>query len=123
MAKITLDIPDHLAEQLTQLGENPSDWLLQRLPALLEGSSQPSVLPAHVYRYILDFIASNPTPHQIAEFRPTLEMQERLQLLLSRNKSGNLTPSGADELGEYERIEHIVMMLKAGNLRYLALQQ
>jgi hypothetical protein len=122
MAKITLDIPDHLADQLAQLGENPSDWLLQRLPALLEGGARPSVLPAHVYRYILDFIANNPTSQEIADFRPTPEMQERLQSLLSRNKSGDLSPSEEAELNEYERIEHIVIMLKAGNLRYPAQQ-
>ncbi|MDX2244971.1 MAG: hypothetical protein NW224_30210 [Leptolyngbyaceae cyanobacterium bins.302] len=123
MAKITLEIPDHLAEQLAQRGENPSDWLQQRLPALLEENTQPSILPAHVYRYILDFIASNPTPQQIADFRPTPDMQERLRSLLSRNKSGDLTPDEEAELDEYERIEHIVIMLKAGNLRSLALQQ
>lgn len=123
MAKITLDIPDHLADQLSQLGENPSDWLQQRLPALLEGRSASSVLPAHIYRYILDFIACNPTPQQIAEFRPNPEMQERLRFLLSRNESGDLTASEAAELKEYEQIEHIVIMLKAGNLRYLALEQ
>jgi hypothetical protein len=123
MAKITLEIPDHLAEQLARRGENPSEWLQQQLSALLAGNSQPSILPAHVYRYILDFIASNPTPQQIADFRPTPEMQERLQLLLNRNKSGDLTPDEEAELDEYGRIEHIVMMLKAGNLRSLVLQQ
>ncbi len=46
-----------------------------RLPELL----QPAV-PAQIYRYIRDFLASNPTPEQIAEFKPTPEMQERLLL-------------------------------------------
>jgi hypothetical protein len=123
MAKITLDIPDHLAEQLAQLGENPSDWLRRRLPGLLEGNPQQSVLPAHVYRYILDFIAGNPTPQQIAEFRPTPEMQDRLRSLLSRNKAGDLASGEAAELNEYERIEHIMIMLKAGNLKFLTQQQ
>ena len=82
MARITLDIPDYLAEQLTQLGENPSDWLQQPLPALIEGT-QSSILPAQVYRYILDFMTSNSTPQRIAEFNPTPEMQERLQFLRS----------------------------------------
>ncbi len=123
MAKITLEIPDYLAEQLAQQGKNPSDWLQQRLPVLLEENARSSILPAHVYCYILSFIVSNPTPQQVADFRPTLEMQERLRLLLDRSKSGNLTPSEAAELDEYERIEHIIIMLKSGNLRSLALQQ
>jgi hypothetical protein len=37
---------------------------------------QQAVLPAHVSRYILDFLRSQPTPEQIAAFRPTPEMQE-----------------------------------------------
>lgn len=123
MVKITLDVPDHLVEQLTQLGQNPSDWLCQRLPALIEGNVQQPTLPVHIYRYVLDFIASNPTPQQIAEFRPTPEMQERLRSLLSRSKSGELTQDEEAELGEYERIEHIMIMLKAGNLKYSTSQR
>jgi hypothetical protein len=86
---------------------------------MLGTTTSQSSLPAHVYRYILDFIASNPTSQQIADFRPTPDMQERLRTLLDRSKSGNLTPSEHAELNEYERIEHIVILLKAGNLKNL----
>jgi hypothetical protein len=39
--------------------------------------------------------------------------------LLELNQSGQLTPSQQAELDEYQRIEHIVIMLKAGNLKNL----
>jgi hypothetical protein len=42
-------------------------------------------------------------------------MQERLKTLLERDHAGKLTPSEQIELDEYERIEHIVIMLKTGN--------
>lgn len=119
MPQITLDIPDELFEQLTRSGENPSEWLKQRLPLLASLSLQ-AALPAHIYRYVLDFIASNPSPQEIADFRPTAEMQERLRVLIARSKSGDIDPLEQAELDEYERIEHIVIMLKAGNLKYLA---
>lgn len=119
MAKITLDIPDDLMEQLSEMGQPVSDWLRQQLPSLIASSPQRPTLPAHIYRYILDFIASNPTPQQILDFRPTPEMQERLQTLVDHARSGNLTPLEQAELNEYERIEHIVIMLKAGNLNHL----
>jgi hypothetical protein len=61
MVKITVEIPDELSEQLAKMGNNPSDWLIQKLPGLLAGSQQP-ILPTHVYHYILNFIASDPTP-------------------------------------------------------------
>ncbi|MEY2985022.1 MAG: hypothetical protein RLZZ568_1639 [Cyanobacteriota bacterium] len=114
MAQITLDLPDDLLAQIEQTGENPSDWLRHNLPNLLQSGSP---LPAHLYRHILNFIASNPTPEKISEFRPTPEMQERLSNLL--NRQGDLTPSEQSELDEYERIEHLIIMLKAGNLKNL----
>lgn len=43
-------------------------------------------------------------------------MQQRLQTLLGRNKAGELTPIEQGELNEYERIEHLMVMLKAGSL-------
>lgn len=111
MPKITIEVPEELSEQLAQIGD--------RLPEILALSLQQPALPAHLYRYILNFLASNPTPQQIIDFRPTLEMQERMRTLLARSKAGELTPLEQKELDEYERIEHLVIMLKAGSLSYL----
>ena len=111
MAQITLEVPDELSEQLEQLGD--------RLPELLALSLQQPPLPARIYRYILDFLASEPTPEEIIAFRPTPEMQERLQTLLKRSKAGELTPTEEKELDEYERIEHLLVMLKSGSLPYI----
>ncbi len=111
MTKITLEVPDELSEQLLQMGD--------RLPELLALSLQQPPLPAKIYQYILDFLTSRPTPAQILAFRPTMEMQERLKTLLTRSKTGELTPKEQQELDEYERIEHLIMMLKAGSFPYL----
>jgi hypothetical protein len=111
VAKITLEIPDELSEQLLQLGD--------RLPELLALSLQQPPLPARIYRYILDFLASKPTSEEILAFRPTSEMQQRLQTLVKRCKAGELTAMEQAELNEYERIEHLIIMLKAGNLANL----
>jgi hypothetical protein len=115
VVKIILEIPDELSEQLAQVGD--------RLPELLALSLQQPPLPAHIYHYILDFLASQPTPEQILAFRPTLEMQERLKTLLVRSKAGELPPTEQRELDEYERIEHLIIMLKAGSLSYLTSNQ
>lgn len=111
MPKITLEVSEELSQQLAQVGD--------RLPELLALSLQQPAVPAQIYRYILNFLASNPTPEQIAEFKPTLEMQERLRTLLARSNAGELTPTELKELDEYERIEHLVVIIKAGNLSYL----
>lgn len=111
MATITIEVPDELSEQLGRAKE--------RLPELLRLSLQQPPLPATVYRYILDFLTSRPTPEQIANFRPTPEMIERRRLLMARERANELTPAEKAELDEYDRIEHLVVMLKTGNLPFL----
>lgn len=110
MPKITLEVSEELSKQLVNVGD--------RLPELLALSLQQPPLPAYIYRYILTFVASNPTSEQIAAFSPTPEMQERLRTLVERSKAGELTEQERVELDEYEKIEHLVMMLKVGNLLY-----
>ena len=112
MTTITLEVPDELAEALSRAGE--------RLPELLALSLQQPALPAYIYRYILDFLISQPTVEQLAAFGPTPEMTERLQTLLARQAAGDITPAEAAELDEYERIEHLIVMLRAGTLPSLA---
>ena len=112
MAKITIEVPDELSEQLAKIGD--------RLPELLRLSLQQPAIPAHINRYIIDFLASKPTPEQILAFRPTPQMQERLRTLLKRSKAGELIPQEQRELDEYERIEHLMILLKTGSLPHLA---
>lgn len=111
MPKITVEIPEELSEQLASVGD--------RLPELLALSLHQPPLPAYIYHYILSFLTSNPTPEQIAAFSPTPEMTERLHTLIQRSKSGVITDIERLELDEYERIEHLIVTIKAGNLPYL----
>jgi hypothetical protein len=111
MPTITLEVPDDLADQLAHVQD--------RLPELLALILHQPALPAHIYRYILDFLTSNPTPEQIAAFSPTPEMQGRLQTLLERSRSDELSEAERAELDEFERIEHLVVLIKSGNVPYL----
>nr|WP_317265255.1 hypothetical protein [Arthrospira sp. SH-MAG29] len=70
MPRITIEVPDELSGQLTQMGD--------RLPELLAQFLQQPTLPVHIYRYILNFLASAPTPEEIAAFKPTPEMHRTL---------------------------------------------
>ena len=112
MSSITIQVPDELSERLAQLGD--------RLPEWLDLSLRQPAIPAHIYRYILDFLASDPTPEQLLEFVPTPEMTARLRTLLEREATGELTPVEQAELDEYERIEHLIVMMKSGNLSVVA---
>ena len=112
MTTVTLELNDDLARQLAL-----SQYRLPEIIAL--GLNKLSPLPAQVYSYILSFLASAPTPDQLVEFRPTPEMKDRLEVLLEKSQSDSLTDLERQELAEYERIEHVVIMLKARALPYL----
>ena len=108
MAVLTIEIPDELMEQLSPVKE--------QLPDLLQRCLHPLALPAQVYRYVLDFITSQPTSEQIAAFRPTANMQTRLSYLLEKEREGTLSQHEEEELTEYERIEHLIVMFKASTV-------
>lgn len=112
MAQITLEIPDEFSERLAGVDK-------QYLSELLVLSLQQPIIATRIYHYVLSFLVSQPTPEEIAAFRPTPEMQERLRTLLSREKAGNLCAIEQKELDEYERLEHLIVMIKSGNLPYL----
>jgi hypothetical protein len=111
MATLTIEIPDELMAQLIPVHD--------QLPELLSRCLSPFVLSTQAYRHIIDFLTSQPTPAQIAAFRPTLAMQQRLQYLLDQSQVGNLATTESQELEEYEQIEHLIVLLKSGNLPYL----
>ena len=111
MTTITIEVPDELSERL--------NYEKARLPELLAQSLQQPPLSAKTYRYVLDFLASNPTPEQIAAFGPTPEMAERVKALLAKERTNEITPAEKAELDDYEHIEHLIVMAKAGALPYL----
>ena len=111
MPQITLELSDELAQAVAQQGD--------RLPELLTQALTQPAIPARTYRYMIEFLASHPTPEQIASFQPTPEMSDRLKTLLTRNQADTLTPAEVQELAELEPIEHLIVMLKFSNLSYL----
>ena len=111
MATVTIEVPDELSELVERAGD--------RLPELPARSPTGPTLPAHVYRYVLDFPASRPTPDLVATFGPTPEIVERLRRLSGREAGGEITPAGRAELDEYERLEHLTVVIRSGNLQHL----
>jgi len=107
VSTITIQVPEELSDLLAEAGD--------RLPELLaQGLRQHTLL---VYRYVLAFIASKPWAEEVDAFAPTPEMTERLKTLLAREAANSVTPSEKVELDEYERLEHQMVMIKAGRLR------
>ena len=105
MAQITIEVPDSLAEQLAPIRD--------RLPEVLaHGLEHFSPIPTEVYRYILDFLASNPSPQAIIDFKLPQMVQERISELLNKNRANALTAEESAELDSYERLNRFVRKFK-----------
>jgi hypothetical protein len=110
MAQITIEIPDALAQRLVSI----QDRLPEVIARWLDEPPPPS---NEVYRYVLAFLAKNPSPQDILDFRLTPVMQERASDLLEKNRLGELTAVESSELDEYVHINDLVSLLKAQALQ------
>lgn len=112
MTTITLEVPNEVAAQL----ESRRDKLPQLLALALQSPS-PTALRAGitypVYREMLDFLATRPTPEQMLAFQLSPAAQEHLAALLDKNRAEGLTEAEAAELDVYELVHHSVIRLKA----------
>ncbi|MEX0704510.1 MAG: hypothetical protein WD069_20580 [Planctomycetales bacterium] len=65
------------------------------------------------YDEIVDLFARGTPPAETVKFRPSRKAQSRARDLLSRSKSGELTPEEAAELDRLGDLEHLVQLVKA----------
>lgn len=117
MTQITLNLPDDLVSRLSSLE--------QQLPRIIElgirelnASSQPGFKGA---ADILEFLASLPSPEEIIALRPSQELQNQINSLLDKNRSGQLTVQDEQFWEQYQYLEHLVRLAKAK--AYLKLKQ
>ncbi|MBI5957128.1 MAG: hypothetical protein HY866_00235 [Chloroflexi bacterium] len=62
---------------------------------------------------ITDFLASSPTPQEIADFRPSAVLERRALDLLQRNRENRLSLEERSEMEEFMRMDHFMTLLKA----------
>ena len=72
-----------------------------------------SMTLTQAYDEILDFLAAGTTAESIAKFRPSEEAQVRVRELIERQSEAKLSPAEHEELEEYLRLEHLMIMAKA----------
>ncbi|MBD1834001.1 hypothetical protein H6F61_15225 [Cyanobacteria bacterium FACHB-472] len=78
-----------------------------------------AVKATKVYDEIIDFIAAGTTPQSVVNFRLSEAAQERLEDLVYKHKSGELTPDEKRELDHFLTLEHIMRLAKARAYKYI----
>ncbi len=69
---------------------------------------------------VLETLASLPTPEEVLELRPSPALEDRILLLLEKNRAGGLTPDEEREWESYEYLEHLMRIAKAKALAHLS---
>ena len=62
---------------------------------------------------VIEFLSRNPTPQEVLAYHVSERAQIRLQRLLALNAAGTLGEEEQLELDEVQRIEHLLILLKA----------
>jgi len=106
--EITLEIPDELATQLTDL-ENQLPEILKIGLDKLHSQSQSGF---EDFSDVLEVLVGFPTPEEVLALRPSKKLQLRIDELLEKNRANNLLPEEQKEWDQYAYLEHIVRMAK-----------
>jgi len=73
----------------------------------------PPVENTAVYDELLDLLVEGVDLERFLDFRLPVAKQAQLDVLLERNREGQLTDEDAAELDTFEHVEHVVRLLKA----------
>jgi hypothetical protein len=107
MVQMTMQVPEELAERIRPIGS----WLPTIIELSLAGFK---TLAAATAAELTEFLSTTPSPQEVLDYHVSDASQARLRRLLTLNEAGQLSASEHLELDELQRLEHIVIMLKAG---------
>ncbi len=107
--QVTIDLPENLAVYLQSNRQN--------LPQIFEvGLGEFKASSSVGYKNVadvLEFLANLPKPEEILKLRPSVEMQEKIEALLEKNRREGLSETEEKIWASYEFIEHLVRIAKA----------
>ncbi len=106
MVQMTMQVSEELAERLQPLGT----WLPTVLELSLVGFR---TVAAATASEVIEFLSQNPIPQDVLAYHVSERAQTRLQRLLALNAAGMLGEEEQLELDEVQRIEHLLILLKA----------
>jgi hypothetical protein len=106
MVELTVSVSDRLARRL----EPARNWLPSIIELGLLGFRTPAAATA---TEICEFLEGDPSPRQVLDYHVSDRAQSRLRRLLALNEAGLPGEPGQRELDELQRVEHVMVMLKA----------
>lgn len=81
----------------------------------------PSTFMTRAYEEMIDFIAAGTTPESLLNFQPSEVVKERVEDLIFREKTGNLSTDEKTELDHYLMLEYLLRLAKVKASQYIAI--
>lgn len=106
MVEVTVQLPDRLANRVKPL----SAWVPTIMELALVGFRTKAAQSA---ADLVGFLEKNPLPKDVLDYRASKKSNERLYRLMALSEAGVLSAEEKKELQELEKLEHIVVLLKA----------
>ena len=106
MVELTLQLPEELAERIGRSGR----WAPAILGLSLDGYGTRA---AAVANEVIAFLSTNPSTAAVLDYHVSDAAQGRLRRLLTLSEAGMTSQQEQAELDELERIEHLIVLLKA----------
>src|SRR5947199_10548983 len=110
--ELTSTVPDELANRLRAVED--------RLPEIIEIGLLEWLSNSPGYNGladVLETLARLPSPEEVLGLRPGSHLQDRIEELLAKNRSGGLSAAEQREWARYEYIEHLVRVAKGRALQ------
>lgn len=113
MTTITLEVPEHLAHTMNEIGD--------QLPLVLEmGMGRFAPLCTKAYVEAIAFLTKDPPLTELATFRFSDEVENRINELLEKNRRERLSKAEEVELERLSQLEEQIQLIKATALTKLA---
>ena len=112
---LTLNVPDELAIRLRVVED--------RLPEILELGLREWLSSESGYAGlgdVLETLARLPSPEEVLALRPATPLQDRIEELLTKNRSAGLSAEEQREWERYEYIEHLVRLARTQGRQHQA---
>lgn len=69
--------------------------------------------PETLFDELTDFLLAGPSPAEMAAYKVSAALDQRLHELLDKNSQGGLTSDEQEELNRFLHVNHLLIVLKA----------
>jgi hypothetical protein len=106
MVQLTMQVPEELARRIQPM----TTWLPTVIELSLIGFK---TLATATAAELIEYLSKNPSPQEVLDYHVSDSAQDRLRRLLALNEAGLLAGAEQLELDELQRLEHVMIVLKA----------